>query len=97
MNLFYKKKTIKPLNYLLIKILDYQSVTVSKVVLFTTLELYSEEATINHHGFARSVAGHGKEASDTGSRGTSPHQIAKMFGNIAIYHNILHYCFQRSR
>ena len=65
------------------------SVSLSKVVLFTTLELYSEEATINHHGFARSVAGHSKEAPETGSRsrGASPHQIAKMFGNIAIYHN----------
>ena len=69
------------MNNLLINLAWIAKVSVSKVVLFTTLELYSEEATINHHGFARSVAGPGKEAPDKGSRGTSPHQIAKMFGN----------------
>ena len=74
------------MNNLLISLAWIAEASVSKVVLFTTLELYSEEATINHHGFERSVAGHGKEAPDTGSRGTSPHQIAKMFGNIAICH-----------
>ena len=50
------------------------------MVLFTTLELYHEEDTVNHHGFERSVTEASKAELETSKRNIIPHQIAKMFG-----------------
>ena len=57
------------------------------MVLFTLLELYNDEDTINHHGFTRNVGG------ETNKQETRKmniiHQIAKIFG---INHSLLFVC-----